>query len=164
MTAADNANNYNPEVVRTVERNFYVDDVLKSAPTPNQAIHLATELTKLLKEGGFRLSKFSSNNREVLASVPKEDRADPTFNMDLDRLPIGRALGVYWDTESDTFQFRTLVATKPYTKRGVLSVISSLLDPLGFLAPLKFTVKSLLQDLRRAEVSWDEEIPEPYLS
>jgi len=164
LTAADHADKYDPEVTRTVERNFYVDDVLKSASTQEQAIHLATELVKLLKEGGFHLSKFSSNSREVLSAVPKNDRADPTLDMDLDRLPIGRALGIHWDAESDMFQFKSLVTNKPHTKRGVLSIVSSLFDPLGFLAPLTFSVKSLLQDLWRAAISWDEELPEPYLS
>ena len=164
LTAADHAGEYDPEVIRAVERNFYVDDILKSTSSQAQAIHLATELVKLLQEGGFHLSKFSSNSRELLSAVPKDDRADPTLDMDLDRLPIGRALGIYWDAESDMFQFKSLVANKPHTKRGVLSIVSSLFDPLGFLAPLTFRVKSLLQDLWRAAISWDDELPEPYLS
>ncbi|KXJ06753.1 hypothetical protein AC249_AIPGENE24490 [Exaiptasia diaphana] len=81
---ADHRHEYDAEVIHTVERNFYVDDVLKSVPTQEQAIKLATALIKLLKEGSFRLSKFSSNSREILSSVPKENRADHTLNMDLD--------------------------------------------------------------------------------
>ena len=60
MTAHDNETKYSPEVIRTVHRNFYVDDVLKSVPSTEQAVRLTSDLTKLLKEGSFRLTKFAS--------------------------------------------------------------------------------------------------------
>lgn len=164
MTAQDNEENYPPEVIRTVRRNFYVDDVLKSVPNIDQAVPLASDLMKLLREGGFRLTKFASNSRELLASIPPASRANPKLDLDLDQLPLERALGVYWDAQTDTFKFKALQAYKPSTKRGVLSVVSSLFDPLGFLSPFVFTAKILLQELWRQKLSWDQEIPEPYSS
>ncbi|KAK3091640.1 hypothetical protein FSP39_021443 [Pinctada imbricata] len=56
-TIQDNADSFRPEVVRTVERNFYVDDCLKSVSSEEEAIQLASDLQSLLKEGGFRLTK-----------------------------------------------------------------------------------------------------------
>ena len=148
-TAQDNKETYPSEVVKTVHRNFYIDDVLKSVPSTEQAIRLTSGLTELLKEGGFRLTKFASNSREVLQSIPPELRAKSTLDLDLDRLPLERALGVYWDAQSDTFKFKAVQAGKPPTKRGVLSVVSSLFDPLGFLSPFVFSAKILLQELWR---------------
>ncbi|XP_068676111.1 uncharacterized protein [Montipora foliosa] len=95
QTAQDDEETYSPEVIKAVRRNFYVDNVFKSVPTPEQAIHLASDLTKLLKEGGFRLTKFTSNSREVLQAIPSELRASPNLDLDLDQLPTKRALGVY---------------------------------------------------------------------
>ena len=164
LTAQDNEETYSPEVIKAVHRNFYVDDVLKSVPTPEQAIHLASDLVKLLKEGGFRLTKFASNSREVLQSIPSELRASPNLDLDLDQLPTERALGVYWDAQSDTFKFKTIATCKPSTKRGVLSTVSSMFDPLGFLSPFVFSAKILLQELWRKKLPWDQEIPEPYLT
>ena len=163
-TAQDNEDDYPQEVVQTVRRNFYVDDVLKSVPRTQQAVRLTSDLTKLLKEGGFRLTKFASNSREVLQSIPLDLRANPLLDLDLDQLPLERALGVYWDAQSDTFKFQAVQTGKPSTKRGVLSVVSSLFDPLGFLSPFVFSAKILLQDLWREKIPWDQEIPEPYLS
>ena len=57
LTAQDNEETYSPEISKTVCRNVYADDVLKSGPTPEQAIHLASDLTKLLKEGAPFVSK-----------------------------------------------------------------------------------------------------------
>ena len=39
-------------------------------------------------------------------------------------------------------------------------MISSIYDPLGFVAPFHFTVKVLLQDLCRKQLGWDDKIPE----
>lgn len=86
------------------------------------------------------------------------------MDLDLDQLPLERALGVYRDAQSDTFKFKALQAYKPSTKRGVLSVVSSLFDPLAFLSPFVFTAKILLQELWRQKLSWDQEIPELYSS
>ena len=163
QVADDNESKFDQEVTRTLRRNFYVDDNLKSVSTIPKAIWLVEQLTKLLAEGGFHLTKFTSNNRDVLASIHPDKRANPTLNLDLDDLPIERVLGLQWDAESDTFQFKTISVSKPYTKRGILSVVSSLYDPLGFLSPLTFLVKVLLQNLWRIGVQWDEEIQDPYL-
>ena len=99
MTAQDNERKYSPEVNRTVRRNFYVDDVLKSVPSTEQAVHLTSDLAKLLKEGGFRLTKFANNSREVLQSISQELRANPLLDLNLDQLPLERALGMHWDAQ-----------------------------------------------------------------
>ena len=71
---------------------------------------------------------------------------------------------MYWNAQSDTFKFKALQAYKSSTNRGVLFIVSSLFDPLGFLSPFVFTAKILLQELWRQKFSWDQEIPEPYSS
>ena len=43
-TADDNASLFEDEVVSTVERNFYVDDCLKSVPTEDDTAKLALDL------------------------------------------------------------------------------------------------------------------------
>ena len=69
QVADDNESKFDQEVTRTLRRNFYVDDNLKSVSTIPKAIWLVEQLTKLLAEGGFHLTKFTSNNRDVLASI-----------------------------------------------------------------------------------------------
>ena len=51
--------------------------------------------------------------------------------------------------ESDTFGFKISVKDRPPTRRGILSVVSSVYDPLGFAAPFTLPAKALLQDLCR---------------
>ena len=56
-TANDSKAHYDPQIVHTVERNFYVNDCLKSAKSDQDAIYIVKNLIELLKEGGFRLTK-----------------------------------------------------------------------------------------------------------
>ena len=73
-----------------------------------------------------------------------------------------RALGVLWCPETDSFRFQVQLKDKPATRRGILSIASSIYDPLGFVAPVILPAKRILQDLCRIQLSWDEEIPEVY--
>ena len=108
-----------------MRRNFYVDDVLKSVLNEDSAIRLAEQLIQLMKEG-FHLTKFWSNSRKLLSILPEEEQANPALNLDLDQLPIGRALGLHWDADSDTLLFKAVPTNKPLTKRGILSTVSTL--------------------------------------
>ena len=121
-------------------------------------ISLARELMALLEEGGFRLTKWTSNSREVLASIPEDKRARPTVNLDLDELPIERALGVLWNVEKDVYQFEVFKPDKPATKRGILSAISSLYDPMGYVCPVVLEAKKIMQRLWKLQLAWDDPV------
>ena len=54
---------------------MYVDDLMKSTSTTQKAINLVDQLRELLARGGFRLTKWCSNDREVLAAIPESERA-----------------------------------------------------------------------------------------
>ena len=161
-TAHDNEMKYSKLVTTVVRRNFYVDDLLKSTATVEQAINLSLKLISLLQEGGFRLTKFLSNRREVLQAIPEKERSAAT--LDLDLLPINLTLGLCWDAETDEFYFTSVSTEKPAMKRGILSVMSSLFDPLGLLAPYVLPIKALLQELWRLKGDWDDEIQEQQLT
>ena len=147
QTADDNEERFGLEVINTMRRNFYVNDVLKSILNEENAIRLAEQLIQLMKDGGFHLTKFASNSRKLLATLPEKEGANPSLNLDLDQLPISRALGLHWDADSDTFLFKVVPTNKPPTKLVILSTVSSLFDPIGFMGPFILPVKVLLQEL-----------------
>ena len=62
------------QLIYSLRRNFYVDDLLKSVRDVNTAIYLLQEVIKLFTDGGFRLTKFVSSNVEVLQSIPETNR------------------------------------------------------------------------------------------
>ena len=101
----------NRPVADFIRRNFYVDDGLKSVQSFEQAKELIKNTKSLFQRGGFRLHKFTSNSREVLSSIPQEDRAADTKDHRLvnKNTAIERALGVHWCIESNTLQFRIIL-------------------------------------------------------
>ena len=161
-TAEDNEKNLGTETAEFLTKNFYVDDGLKSVKTVNEAIVLIQKSKEMCKQGGFRLHKFISNRKEVIESIPAEDRAKGIKDLDLEHeeLPSERVLGIEWCVESDVFQFRISLKDKPFTRRGILSTVSSIYDPLGFAAPFLLQGKRILQDLCKEKVAWDEPIPD----
>ncbi|KAK0143550.1 hypothetical protein N1851_018290 [Merluccius polli] len=165
-TADDHGHGYAEEVSRTIKCNVYVDDCLKSVATEDQAINLCKDLRDLCSQGGFKLTKWICNSCSVLASIPDEYKAKQLKELDLDRekLPLERALGVQWNIEKDTFIFRVTRQDRPLTCRGILSFVSSIYDPLGFLAPFILKAKQILQDLCKRKCGWDDSISETYLT
>lgn len=160
-TAEDNKGNFSSEVISAIKNNFYVDDCLKSLPSDLEALQFVKDLSTACQTGGFQLTKWASNSRTVLSSIPLEERAKDVKMLDLekDELPVERALGLQWCIENDTFMFKIALKHKPLTRRGLLSVISSVYDPLGFLTPLILPVKHMLQQLCKEKFGWDEPIP-----
>ena len=58
----------------------------------------------------------------------------------------------------DTFGFKISLRDKPSTRRGILSIVSSIYDPLGFVAPFILPAKCLLQTLCRRGLGWDDKV------
>ncbi|XP_071834278.1 uncharacterized protein [Apostichopus japonicus] len=162
-TADDNQDSFDEEVRQTVYDNFYVDDCLRSVRTTEDGRRLIPQLRDMLSLGGFRLTKWVSNDREVLSMVPPAERASSVVDLDFTHLPLERTLGVLWDMESDRFKFKVAVKDVPNTRRGILSATSSLYDPLGLVAPFTLEGKVLLQDLCAQGLSWDEPVKDEEL-
>ena len=158
--AEDHKGRFSDEAVSVVDNDFYIDDFVKSVRTVSKASSLADEVTCLLSEAGFRLTKSMSNSREVLSKIPDADRAKPTLDLDLENLPVERTLGVQWDVEKDAFLFKVREPHKPPTKRGILSAVSSLYDPMGFVCPVVLEAKKILQRLWKLNLRLDDLIPE----
>ena len=98
------------------------------------AVESRDHLCALLSRGSFRLNKWLCNLKEVLETIPTPYRAPSVLGLDLDSnvLPTERTLSVQWIMNSDMFTLRD----KPFTQRGILSVASSIYDPLGMVSPI----------------------------
>lgn len=72
-----------------------------------------------------------------------------------------QALGISWEVETDSFEFKTELQCKTHTRRSILSVVSSVYNPLDMAAPFVLPAKILLQDLCLRGLAWDKELPGP---
>ena len=139
--------------------NFYVDDMLLSVNNVETGKSLASSITDCLAAKGFKLHKWMSSSKEVLASIPEEDRAKPDINLALCDLPVEKTLGITWDVQLDCFVFtQPICEVAVPTKRKIVSVVSAIFDPCGFLTPFTFIAKCLIQDIWRENIGWDDVI------
>lgn len=148
-----------------VERHFYVDDGLISFASDGEAIAVVKKTQETLAASNLKLHKIASNSISVMKAFPKEELAKGLEDLDLgaDFPPMQRSLGMNWDVATDEFTFQVSAMEKPHTRRGALSTINSLSDPLGFAAPVSIQGRALLKELTNETCEWDDPLPETKL-
>lgn len=157
---------YGKDMKKFVHFNFYVDDALSSHATTEEAVSLLQRTKRALEEHGhLRLHKITSNSKEVLDAFDHQDLAKDLKNSEFlaDDLPTQRSLGVCWNLQEDFFTFKVNIGEKPFTRRGVLSSINSLFDPLGFVAPVTIAGKAILREAMTSGLDWDEPLPPDFI-
>ena len=93
--------------------------------------------------------------------IPDELRRDGVKGKDLtSSLPTGGPLGIFWNAENDVIKFKIDLKDQPMTRRGMLSVIGSIYDPLGLACPFLLQGRRLLQGLCQVMHGWDEMVPD----
>ncbi|XP_067947081.1 uncharacterized protein [Watersipora subatra] len=151
-----------PKAADFIQQSLYVDDGLISVSSEQEAKELIESARDLCKKGNIRLHKFVTNSSEVLETVPPSERSqnlqEATITTTTPTQPE-RALGVLWCVETDTFRFTMPVSKEMQTRREILSLIASIYDPLGFLAPFIITGKQILQELCRRKADWESKLP-----
>ena len=159
-TSIDYKENFGEEAAEVLQRNFYVDDLLKSVETEEKAVKLIKVVKSMCKSGGFNLTKFNSNSKAVLETIPICDRKKVTAECSLKNqsIPIETTLGILWNIDEDVFTFKVELKEKPNTRRGMLSTLSTIYDPLGFVAPFILQGRKILQHLCHENQKWDQTV------
>ena len=152
--AIGNTPNYVTEVAETLLHNFYVDDFLKLRKSEEIAIQPTKSMNRrMFIETGFNPTNFICNKKAFHPSVPEFHQRSEVQNVDFDEsLPVERALGIYWDIDKDSFKFKINLTENPMTRRGMLSMISSIYNPRVFVTPYTLKGKKLLQQLCQDEI------------
>ena len=146
-------------VVDVVNRSFYVDDCLRSVSSVEEAKKVVVDVKQVLQEGGFNLTKFVTNDEEVLEAIKEEDRAKEIkeFNQDV----VSKALGISWEVKQDVFKIKIDVKQEEeVTRKVMLKVIASMYDPLGLVSPCVVTGRMLFQEATRLKIGWEEVVPD----
>lgn len=158
--AMDDGHKY-PAAADTLKNEFYVDDLISGYNSLEGAKELQTTLIRLLKGGGFNLRKWSSNCPELLENLT-EDQISTNNTFDFKQESTTNTLGLGWNPNLDAFIFNWNIkntSKKPLTKRILLSEISQLYDPLGWLSPVTITAKIIFQRVWELNLGWDEQLP-----
>ncbi|KRX66294.1 hypothetical protein T09_3885 [Trichinella sp. T9] len=126
-----------PEAVNEVLENMYVDDLLFSVDEEESASEMVAKLKKMMKLGGFLLTKRKQQPHVESPWNNMERRKDELYptpsNVDPNALD---------------------------TKLQLISTTAKMYDTLGYLSPYLITAKILFQRLWQQEVDWDEKLPD----
>ena len=169
-----------PEFVRTMIEGFFVDDLVTSCKSTTTAFDLYKKARNRMKEGGFRLRKWKTNDKALGEEIAKNEMvrnedalvdtldsdsyAKETLGISKDLGKKTKVLGVPWDSDIDMLEIDigktvSTLATV-VTKRGILSTLATIFDPLGLVSPIAVLAKVLFQELCSKGLGWDDKLPE----
>lgn len=141
----------------------YVDDIVVGADTEDEILQKQDHIIRLLRAGGCKLKKWTSNCHSIFKRLSSTDRTQLLSLDPKDDCSV-KVLGLHWDTLADNFGYHTNITESLNSKRGVLSAIARLYDPIGALGPTILWAKCFMQELWQNKLEWDEPLPISLLS
>lgn len=156
-----------PRIADIIQNDMYVDDLLTSVDTQEEAKYICETISRYLLKRGFELRKWKSNDQNVLLGLNTEDTSN-VVEFSVNKEQGTKTLGLSWKCDRDilTYRIRNSIDLEPnqVTKRVILSRIATIFDPLGLVGPCIITAKVLLQKLWSENVTWDQPLPHHILT
>ena len=157
----DNAVN-DENLVKTVQRNFYMDDFLKSVRTPQEAIKFYQKVRDILIKGGFKLTKWITSVEELKSHIPETDRSTKVVKTFEAEPQSSSILGLNWNVDTDSLivcRGTEQEVPAKITQRIVLSFVSAVFDPIRICSPFTIRMRFLLKSIWAAMgQAWDKEL------
>ena len=151
----------NPEIVKEIKKDLYVDDWIGGGTTIAKAKEMKEAAIEIFADASFELHKWHSNVPELETGDVQSCIEDQTFAKQ--QLCQGRRtsmiLGLEWDKQRDTISVAVPTEKAVATKRGILAKIARVYDPLGVASPVTLSGKLLYRDACNFKVGWDEQLP-----
>jgi len=159
-----------PKASYAIKNLMYMDDLIASESSVNEAINLALQCIIICKNINWNLISFQSNSKELLKALPVESvkkELVPIIASEMEEY-TAKVLGCNWNTTSDCFVFQLdrnifikLTTNLEYqpTKRDLASTIARIYDIMGLIAYFVVRGKILLQRAWKLKLDWDDRIP-----
>ena len=168
-----------PAFTRDMIEGFFVDDLVTGCKNTSEAYALYEKAKQRMLEAGLKLRKWKTNDKPLREQIARnecklerledediqEDCSYAKETLGVSREDGGKTkvLGIHWDTEKDRIEFDVgkvgNMPNKVVTKRGILSNLASMFDPLGLISPIAVSAKVLFQELCLERLSWDDSLP-----
>ena len=84
-----------PDASRNVLSNMYVDDCLTCANDVGATLELQQSFNKMMERGGFYLTRWASNSKEILSHIVEQEQAESS-TIDFNVSEPLKALGMCW--------------------------------------------------------------------
>ena len=151
---------YECDVAIDLAKKLYVDNVLTGLDLEKQAVNYYYTARAIMRAGGFNLRQWLSNCQDLLRIVEIEGTRTKKTSVSV--------LGMKWNAETDCLGFPTKHGpdqdNESVTKRHVLSVASSVFDPLGLITPVTVRARMFISHLWSENLGWDVKLPTSEIS
>ena len=131
-----------PHAAKKLTNNSYMDDILNSVHTVQQAQELTTGIDNVLEKGGFKVKEWQSNEDLTNNCDQKGEEVNALTGSVEDKV-----LGLLRNIADDSFKFKVkndaikgLNSTK-LTKRSILSHVARIFDRIGFASAFLIRAK-----------------------
>ncbi|KHN84546.1 hypothetical protein Tcan_01254, partial [Toxocara canis] len=110
---------------------------------------------RIFHQISMNLREWISNDPTVTKEFDETDRTKSTTT---------KFLGIPWNPVSDEIRLQIHYPqnTEQISKRTALQTLAFTFDPLGYLSPIIFKAKTLIQDMWKNKIGCDEPIPENF--
>ena len=135
-----------------LRRDIYVDNMITGVNTLKEAKTLYTEAKSLFLTASMNMREWASNSKEFMEFLPEQDKAGKLEH---------KVLGINWNLISDELSVPSpsdSTFEQASNKRGVLKVIASIFDPLGYFSPTILEAKLFMKELLVKECEWDTKL------
>ncbi len=151
------------EASNAIRHNLYVDDYLDSTSTTEEAMRRAKDVREIPGDaaGDFNLRNWMSNSQVFLNALEPRETCAGAEEIELAGPDQAAILGVCWRPKTDVLSFSIFQPSDvTFTRRGLLSKLASVFDPLGLASPVTVQAKIKLKLLSLGGLHWDSEVPE----
>ena len=158
----DNWESRMPEAVAELRKSLYVDDLLSGGVTVGEAQEVKQQAVEIFEDATFTLHKWHSNEAELEDHPDLSTSEEETFAKQQLGKPDGAdssLLGLGWNKKCDEISISFPEDKVEETKRGVLSKLASIYDPLGLVSPLTLQGKLLYRAICDQKLAWDKQLP-----
>ncbi|XP_018373017.1 PREDICTED: uncharacterized protein LOC108767570 [Trachymyrmex cornetzi] len=153
--ALDNSQTY-PGAAATIQNDFYMDDLITGSDSVSHLRQLKQDVVKILATARQELRKWNSNVLELLSNSENERPLASKEEV--------KTLGIHWNAQEDMFKFKVTIPREACkSKRGILSVIAQIYDPLGLIGPVIVKAKLFMRSLWKLSVNWDDKLPSEFM-
>ena len=153
-----------PDVVKEIWDGLYVDDLMVGGSNVEEVAEKKATTTEVFEDATFALHKWHSNREELENDNAKSTSDEgPTYAKQQlgSNSSEAKLLGLPWDKNEDTLSVTVGKEKSASTKRGVLSALAKIYDPLGIVSPTTLQGKIMYREICESNVAWDGEFPKP---
>ncbi|KAJ8911369.1 hypothetical protein NQ315_011662, partial [Exocentrus adspersus] len=155
-----------PIIAKIIKRDMYVDDLLTSVDSREEAMYIRENITNIFRKRGFELRKWKSNDASILSELNANSDSN-VVDFVACKESDAKTLGLSWKCDRDVLTYRVPLENESkrvqITKRTILSKIATIFDPLGLISPCIIIAKTLLQRLWSENLTWDQSLPDSIL-